>query len=305
MNKPKRVLTGFGLFVCIGFLVASYIGPRMIIQINNEFYKSKKANTDKWPLATDYDLLADELTFVSDEGWLLKGLIIRTDSSVQKGTIIMVHGIRSYKDHFIPHAKRNAIRGFNTVLFDLRAHGESEGKYCTFGNKEKYDISILLDSLDAKTNLNHNYIIWGHSLGAAVALQTLSIDERIKVGIIESTFSSYRQIVHDYAARTLGFHLELFIDYCIWLTEQIGDFKADETVPSMAAKLIHQPILMVHGEKDSKIKIEYARENFANLASDKKVFLAIPGANHVDVWKTAGQKYFDRVYWFIETNIHK
>lgn len=278
----------------------------MIIEVNNLVYKNRAINKHAIiPKLSDYNLRAESLDFISKDGLKLKALLLRTDSLKSKGTIIMIHGIRAYKERFIPISKQLTDKGYNVVLPDLRAHGESEGKYCTFGNKEKYDISCLIDSLKTKSTINDNYIIWGQSLGAAVSLQALSIDKRLKLGIIESTFSDYRQIVHDYSKNMIGFDAKVMVDYFIWLSEKIGGFEADETVPANSAKNIKQPVLMVHGEKDKRIKIEYAQLNYANLSSNKKQFIAFEEANHLNVWQVGGEAYFNKVISFIEENLEK
>jgi alpha-beta hydrolase superfamily lysophospholipase len=47
------------------------------------------------------------------------------------GTIILLHGIRGYKEHFTALAAMLNRQGYNTLALDLRAHGDSEGDYCT------------------------------------------------------------------------------------------------------------------------------------------------------------------------------
>lgn len=89
------------------------------------------------------------------------------------------------------------IYDIDTFIFDSRAHGESQGKYCTYGFYEKKDISAIVDFIGPKYR-NVNIGIWGNSLGAAVAIQAMEYDSRILFGIIESTFTDLSQIVFDY-----------------------------------------------------------------------------------------------------------
>ncbi|MFT5055883.1 MAG: esterase/lipase [Pseudoalteromonas distincta] len=68
------------------------------------------------------------------------------------------------------------------------------------------------------------------------------------------------------------------------------------------AKNIEQPILIIHGNKDKRINIQYAKSNFSKIPSSKKEFIEIENANHLNVWKIGGSKYFERVITFIEEN---
>lgn len=271
----------------------------MIIEIRNEIYQTLKKENSNHQLDKDLGLKSEKIEFTSDDGLILCAELVKTDYLNPKGTIILVHGIRAYKEHFLPIAKLLSINGFNSVLIDLRAHGQSEGKYCTFGYYEKFDIENLIDTLILKEDITSNIGIWGQSLGAAVAIQTLEIDKRLKFGIIESTFSDFEIIVGDYAKNKLGFSIPLLNKYLIWRAENIGNFEASKIKPSESVKSINQRILMVHGKLDKRIKFEYGQENFNNLRSNEKEFIELKEANHLNVWQVGGDEYFNKVIAFI------
>ncbi len=191
-------------------------------------------------------------------------------------------------------------KGYNSVIIDLRAHGESEGKYCTFGYYEKNDISLLIDTISGIENLSSNYGIWGQSLGGAIAIQCLEKDKRLKFGIIESTFSDFRTIVHDYFRQRIGFDIPFITNYLIWRAENIAGFKAADIKPGKSASNISQTIIIAHGSKDDRIKIAYSREIFNNIASKNKIFYECPNANHINLWSVCNDDYFGKVFDFIE-----
>ncbi|MBA4054581.1 MAG: hypothetical protein C0490_07710, partial [Marivirga sp.] len=232
----------------------------------------------------------------------LRGYIVFTNRERQKGTIILVHGIRASKEHFLPLCKLLSDSGYNSAIIDLRAHGESEGKYCTYGFYEKTDLRLVIDFLLKTDSLNANLGIWGQSLGGAVSLQTLAIDPRLKFGIVESTFADFRTIVHDYVDQRIGFDIPFLTNYMIWRAEGIADFESKNVVPSKSANSITQPVLIVHGSKDDRIKYEYGLQNFNSLAGIGKEFLGCPEANHLNVWESCGEKYFENVLDFIDRN---
>lgn len=301
MRKKYRIslIIILSLFFLI-FLVASYYGPRMIIEVNNDIYAGfMDYDPDKLPQPADYSLNGEEINYKSFDGYNINGYIIRTDSSRQKGTIIILHGIRAYKEQFFGTCKMLADNGYNSVIIDLRAHGKSEGEYCTFGYSEKYDVKNLIDLLESRDDLSDNYGIWGNSLGGAIALQTMAIDERIKFGIIGSTFSDLETIVQDYAEDTFGFRIPVLVDYFLWESEIMADFDCDEVKPSESAKLIKQPVLIVHGDKDERISIDYGRMNYLNIASEEKEFYTVKGAGHLNLWEVGGDDYKNKIFEFL------
>lgn len=299
MKLLKKLIIFFSIATIFGFGLFNYYGPRMIIEIDNQIYKTLRKQKLKIPQPSDYQLKTEKISIKTNDGFYLAGYLIRTDSVNQKGTIILVHGIRAYKEHFLPVCKMLADNGFNSVIIDLRAHGESEGKYCSFGFKEKYDLVILMDSLCKIESISKNFGIWGQSLGASVALQTMAIEKRIKFGIIESAFSDFRTIVNDYAKNTIGFSWPILNDYLIWRSENIADFNANDVKPYESAKQITQPVLMVHGKLDKRIKIEYGLQNFNNLSSIDKEFIEISNGTHLNIWQISGNEYFNKVLGFL------
>ena len=83
----------------------------------------------------------------------------------------------------------------------------------------------------------------------------------------------------------LGLRLPYLSDYLVDRAGDLAGFYPDEARPIDYCKNIHQPVLMVHGDKDQRIDISYGRANFDNLASSDKRFLSIEGANHLNVWQ--------------------
>nr|WP_321412603.1 alpha/beta fold hydrolase [uncultured Carboxylicivirga sp.] len=290
------------LVIIIPFAItANYFGPRLIIQTKGGVISLlKSSNQIRLKTPADFNLNSDDLVIKTSDGLDLKGYIIYSNRNSQKGTIIMVHGIRSCKEYFLPMAKILSDSCYNVVLFDLRAHGQSEGKYCTFGYHEKEDLSILVDTLLNNEKLTDNIGIWGQSLGAAVSLQAMSVKPEIKFGIIESTFSDFETIVHDYTPNFIGFDIPLLTDYFIYRSGRIADFTPSDVKPFLSAQNVHQPILMVHGTKDDRIKINYGRTNFEHLASKDKEFIEVSDANHLNVWRVGGESYRTRIFEFLD-----
>jgi len=238
-----------------------------------------------------------KLFFKSFDGLKMAAHITYAVPGKVKGTIILLHGIRSKKESYVYLSKRLAKLGFNSVALDLRAHGQSEGTHCTFGVKEKKDIVSLIDYLNQSEKIKNNIGIWGRSLGGAVALQSMAIDKRLEFGIVESTFSNFRTITHDYFEIILGFRFELFSSYLASRAESIADFK--NATPINSAKDITQPILIIHGAEDEKVNISYGKANYENLKSTQKEFIAVEKAEHMNVWEVGGEPLFSQILEFI------
>jgi len=138
----------------------------------------------------NYGLASRKISVPAKDGIRLSGWFLKSRTDSARATVIILHGIGSCKETQFDRAKILSDNGYNSVVLDLRAHGESGGEYCTFGYYEKYDIQAVVDSLLRMTN-GKPVGIWGASLGGAVALQAMGLDHRISFGIIESTFDEF------------------------------------------------------------------------------------------------------------------
>lgn len=307
-STPKRsfkILKRIILIILIlGALFTHFFIPRLITEIRNpvvNLIKRNKVKAVDIALKDTNDINRKELSITSFDSIKLSARLTFSSLDSTNGTIILLHGIRSNKEAFFELSTFLAHNGFYSVALDSRAHGKSEGRFCTFGVNEKQDIKYVIDYLINKEHLN-NIGVWGQSLGGAIGLQAMGFDKRIKFGIIESTFSDFRSIVHDYFQLNVGFSYKPFLNYLVNRAGDIANFNVDDANPLAYCKEITQPVLVIHGTKDDRININYGKANFSNIKSKHKEFLEVENANHLNVWKTGGTTYFKKVLQFMNEN---
>jgi pimeloyl-ACP methyl ester carboxylesterase len=295
----KRLLL---VLIILGFILTHFFIPRLISEIRNPIVGLIKRNKNiSHQLMTDQNLeiKSKTLSINSFDDVKLSARLTYSNLDSVKSTVILLHGIRSNKGYFIDLSNFLSKNGYNSVALDLRAHGESGGQFCTFGVNEKKDIQILVDYLYENENLNH-IGIWGQSLGGAIGLQAMGIDDRLEFGIIESAFSDFKTIVNDYFDLHAGFSFAPFSNYLVNRTGSIAEFNPNEAKPIEYCENIKQPILIVHGNDDKRINIKYGKDNFSKIQSTDKEFIEIDSANHTNVWKVGGKTYFDKVLLFLD-----
>ena len=298
LKRNKITITVFLIFV-LGILSIHFYLPRIFIEPNNVIVKILNKFSNKLS-PNDFDLDSSKFEIFTKDGYKLRAFKIYSKDSKNKGTVIFLHGIRAYKEHFLPICKLLSQKGFNSVIIDLRAHGESGGTYCTFGSKEKHDIVALIDIMMLDKRLNKNIGIWGQSLGGAIALQTMAIDKRIQYGIIESTFSDLNDVSEEYLKRLLKIDNTILINYLLKRVNSIAEIK--DVKPKEAVKNVTQPIVLVHGKCDKRINIYHARLNFENIKSIDKTFIQIEKGTHLNIWEQGGTEYFKSILSFLESN---
>jgi esterase/lipase len=63
---------------------------------------------------------------------------------------------------------------------------------------------------------------------------------------------------------------------------------------------IFLPTLIIHGERDSLVPLENAREIYRHLGSKEKQLLVIPSATHNDIMLVGFKDYFKAIQQFVE-----
>jgi len=280
------LLTGYFLldYAAQNILAYSPIRParcikETLMKYNNGIYTPDQLN-----------LRYNDFNITVEDTIKLRGWFIYSDSVAAKGTIFLLHGIASCKATMLSTAKMFALSGFNSVIYDSRANGESGGVNCTFGYYEKKDLSTYIDSTIIRYPGSAPYGAMGNSLGAAVLIQTMAEDERIICGIVESPFANLRDIIRDYFSRMYYLRINWIPDKVLKYSEQIANFKVDSVSPKLFAKKINQPIMVVHGLKDEHISFKYGKEIFNNLKSKNKKWYPIPEGSHNNLSQVGGAK---------------
>lgn len=299
--KRKKLYRFFALFIAllVGFVCFHLYAAHFIVEIKNpiiEWFRTPNIDID---ISNGIKANGKSITYSSDDGLNLNAFLAYAQTDTAKASIILLHGIRASKDVFIPVMNQLTKNGYHAIAVDLRAHGGSEGQYCTFGFYEKLDVSNLVDYLLNEEGLK-TIGVWGQSLGGAVALQSLAKDKRLKFGIIESAFSDFPQTVHDYTRQFVGFDIAFLTDDVIQRAGRLAQFNPFEITPSKFCQHIEQPVFMSHGDQDQRIHINCGKENFHNLKSQYKIFEAVKNAGHGNLWKVGGHEYMTKVLGFLD-----
>jgi len=189
----------------------------------------------------------------------------------KRGTIVVLHGVADNRGASVGIARRFTARGFDVVAYDSRAHGESGGDACTYGFYEKEDLRRVLDRVGARP-----IVLFGFSMGAAIALQEAAIDPRVAAVVAVSSYSDLRTAAIE---RVPFFASKGNVDDAFRLAEAEGKFRVDDVSPVAAAARITAPTLLIHGEKDDETPAAHSQRIFAALHEPKRL-IVVPDAKH-------------------------
>lgn len=188
-------------------------------------------------LSADYQFKFDqpflEITITSKLGNRLNGLVFSANIPKPKGTILYFHGNADNIQRWGEYVIDLTSLGYTVIMFDYAGFGKSTGKIS--------EEVLYRDSEDiwewSKLNLpSANFIIYGRSLGTAMALQLASIHSPTQL-ILETPFY---QLVQN----RFEFFTPFGLKYCFPNYEYI--------------QKIDCPITIFHGTNDPIIPFEEA-----------------------------------------------
>jgi len=291
------------LFLVFVSLIILFIGPIMLLQPHRrtiDYYR--KYTSVLHP--SDLHLPYEELILKTAEGihlscWLIKG------PENARGTIIYLHGVSECKIVGLPLANEFHKQGYNVFLYDSRRHGNSGGRFCTYGFYEKHDTSTVINYLQARKDIHVGRVgLFGSSMGAAVAIQVAAIDKRVVAVVAESGFATLRSIFDDYQKRMIKLPWHYLRNIVIKRSEHIAHFKASSVSPLEAVKEVDVPLFIIHGTADNLIKYTYSEMLYKNTGHPKELWL-IKGAKHNDIAEVGGEEYSRRILEFFKRNLER
>jgi len=140
----------------------------------------------------DLGLAFESVALEGADGLRLAGWWLAADGP--RATVILLHGFGSVRDEMLDHAPYLHDAGFDVLLFDARACGESGGIMSTLGWREQDDLRAVVDQIEARTAGRPIFAI-GHSLGSATAILEGATDSRLGAFVLEAPFTSIDDIV--------------------------------------------------------------------------------------------------------------
>lgn len=222
----------------------------------------------------------ERVVITSHDGLRLVGHYLHHPGT--RGTVLLMHGFRSDAYYDFSCAFRTYYDlGFSVLSVYQRAHGESEGRYISYGVKERFDCRDWALYIADRFGPDHDIFLDGLSMGSSTVLMAtgLELPGSVRGVIADCGFTCpYDEFAHVLKTR---FHLPVhpFIDIAEGFSHIFAGFGFRDYSTLTALESNTLPVLFVHGEDDSFVPLKFTIANYAACTAEKKL-VTVPGAEH-------------------------
>ncbi len=199
-----------------------------------------------------------------------------------KAVMVWCHGNAGNISHRLEHLAALVKAGVSILIFDYRGYGRSAGQPSEQGLYTDAETAFQFLIHDRKIAPSR-IVIYGESLGTAVAADLASRHSDVAGVILEAPFGSIQA-----AAKLLYGALPVHT-----LLQARFDVFA-------RLKQIRRPLLVIHGDRDSILPISLGKAVY-DAANEPKQWWIVSGADHNNTHIVGGEAYYQKILSFIRS----
>ena len=296
------VISGF--FLSRDLMIRGRSGERlsvkgMTVAANVASNKSlEKTKVKSWKKTVEIQ----KRTLEADDG---KIMVARSFTKGGNKWVVVLHGYSETMEDVYDIAMHYSEEGYNILIPDLRANGESEGSFYGMGWLDRLDVINWID-LILEENPSAQVAIHGVDVGADTALMLAGepLKSNIKVVVAEGAYTSAWEVTKkEYKLRhpklpvfpflyMMNPVMKVWAGYSLW--------EADATSQVKKAKI---PILLIDGNNDTYVDGDMAEELNQAVAS-KHEMITIANGSHGDCRYADSDTYYDKALNFVNGNLN-
>lgn len=264
-----------------------------------EEYKKFIYPRKEWLLARENE----QVKIFTPDGLTLRAHYFPCDQPSRK-FVITFHGYTSKGlSDYAALSKFYLDNGYNCLITDLRAHGDSDGAYCGFGILDRYDCMGWIRYLLERFGNDIQIVLHGDSMGATTILMTTGfaeVPDAVKCLIADCAFTSPYAVFAHILKR--DYHLPPFpvMNLSDVLCRKKAGYGFQDYSTLKAMEVNTRPVLFVHGGDDRFVPPEMTYENF-NACQAPKELLIVEGAGHGASYYENTALYEEKLSAFLHT----
>ncbi|HEY7417169.1 MAG TPA: alpha/beta fold hydrolase [Ktedonobacteraceae bacterium] len=246
------------------------------------------------------NLPVQEVHFTATDGVHLAGWMLT--ASPKAPTIILVHGFKGTRVDMLPWASFLYQAGYNSLLYDSRGCGESEGWYSGLGTTEPNDVLGAVRYLQQRTDLtNKQFGALGISLGAGIVLLAAAREPALRATVADSAWVDESAQI-DRMSHISGLPV---LPYEPALVDSLIGAHLEDTRPLDAIQHISpRAVMLIHSADDANTTTPLSGEHqLYQAANEPKEQWIAPSGGHTGALNAHKTEYIQRVLGFFKTYV--
>lgn len=285
------VAVAFGVVVAGEYAIAKYFYNRTMIRSNAKREKTQKMAGTNWDAYIPHireckeklrELPHEDTYITSADGLKLHGTFFPSEGS--KKIAICFHGYTSEgMNDYSTLALFYLKHGYNLLLVDERAHGQSEGKYIGFGCLDRHDAKLWIEEMIKKLGEDCKILLHGDSMGGATVLMTtgLELPPQVKAAVSDCAFTSAWEVFSSVLKNMYHLPAFLILPIANKMVKKNAGYELDECNARVEVAKAKIPILFMHGDADTFVPCSMVHQLYSVCNTEKKLVI-IEGAGHVE-----------------------
>ncbi|MCT3048686.1 alpha/beta hydrolase [Leuconostoc mesenteroides] len=217
-------------------------------------------------------------------------------------TAILAHGWHNNKTTMAIYGELFHELGYNVLIPDNRAHGDSQGEMIGYGWLDRRDYIGWLNQILENNGQKSDIVMYGMSMGAATVLSTSGendLPNQVKAIIADSSYTSVIEEIKHEAGDMYGLPWFPLVNVVSGISKVRAGYSYEEASPLRQVEKNTRPTFFIQGGADTFVPTKMVYPLYNASRGPKQLWIT-KGSKHVQSFHDYPVAYRSKIKAFLE-----